>query len=139
MKVKFVKDGHEEVVDIDELKDDGISIVDEVKETYRKHKNKNRIKSKICAITPFLCAIAYVLMGSLGGWWHPGWLVFLLIPIVPSILYCHKNNIKSYIVDTLCLILCIGYFVVGFVLHIWHPTWVVFLLIPVLHILFDKD
>lgn len=140
MKVKFVKDGHEEYIDIDEIKDkDGISISEEKEDNYKKHRSANKVKGKICAITPFVCTIAYVLMGSLAGLWHPGWLIFLLIPVVPSILYFHKNNVKSYIVDAICLILCVGYFVVGFVWHIWHPTWVVFLLIPVLHILFDKD
>lgn len=140
MKVKYVKDGVEEVIDIDEIKNkEGVSFMDDIDNKIMERKKKNRIKGKICAITPFICVIAYVLMGTLANLWHPGWIVFFLIPAVPTILYSHKNNVQSYIVDVICMLIFIGYFVVGFVFKIWHPTWVAFLLIPVLHILFDKD
>ncbi len=119
MKFKFKK-----FVNFDEMQE----------ENEMKFKN-NTIKNKICAITPFLCTIAYVLMGSLANLWHPGWLIFLLIPIVPIMLYTHK---KKIVVDVINLIIFISYFVVGFIFDIWHPTWVVFLLIPVVEILFGS-
>ncbi|MGI5896959.1 MAG: helix-turn-helix domain-containing protein [Oscillospiraceae bacterium] len=30
---------------------------------------------------PIVVAIVYLLLGFLGGWWHPGWLVFLTVPV----------------------------------------------------------
>ncbi|WP_172135295.1 helix-turn-helix domain-containing protein [Adlercreutzia sp. ZJ473] len=30
---------------------------------------------------PVACALFYLLTGCLFGWWHPGWLVFLTIPL----------------------------------------------------------
>ena len=30
---------------------------------------------------PIICTIAYLLMGFVWGLWHPGWLVFMIIPI----------------------------------------------------------
>lgn len=30
---------------------------------------------------PVACAIIYLIMGFVFGWWHPGWVIFLTIPI----------------------------------------------------------
>lgn len=30
---------------------------------------------------PVLVTVVYLLLGFLGNWWHPGWLVFLTIPL----------------------------------------------------------
>lgn len=30
---------------------------------------------------PVLVVIVFLLLGFLGGWWHPGWMVFLTIPL----------------------------------------------------------
>lgn len=30
---------------------------------------------------PVACALLYLLTGCLFGWWHPGWLIFLTIPL----------------------------------------------------------
>ena len=97
------------------------------------------VKKIILMLSLLVCLIAYIVIGILLNLWHPGWIIFFLIPAVPTILYSHKNNIQSYIVDVICMLIFIGYFVVGFVFKIWHPTWVAFLVIPVLLILFDKD
>ena len=31
---------------------------------------------------PVMITIIYLLLGFMCGWWHPGWLIFLLIPII---------------------------------------------------------
>lgn len=128
MKIKFKNWGFKKVINIDDIQEE--------ENEMKYERNNNTIKHKICAVTPYLCTIAYVLMGSLGKLWHPGWLVFLLIPIVPVILYLHK---KTLVVDIINLIIFFSYFVIGFIFDIWHPTWVVFLLIPVIEILFGSD
>lgn len=30
---------------------------------------------------PVLCTIIFICLGTFGGWWHPGWVVFLTIPL----------------------------------------------------------
>ena len=43
-------------------------------------------------IVPVLCIVAYMLMGFLGGWWHPGWVVFFAIPLY----YQTVSAVKKY-------------------------------------------
>lgn len=85
-------------------------------------------KSRIIAATPFICLIVYLILGFAWGLWHPGWLVFLLIPIVP-VLFEKKTLISLY--PMICGII---YLVMGCVLHWWHPGWIIFLTIPVVEI-----
>lgn len=73
--------------------------------------------------------VAYILLGALFNTWHPGWLLFLLIPLWHSFWEAvRKENahIFAYPVLTVVLFLCMGFF-----FHLWHPSWVVFLTIPV--------
>lgn len=73
-------------------------------------------------------AVLYVILGACFNAWHPGWLLFLLIPIweslVPAIM--HKKPARvAYPVIMALLYLCLGFF-----WGLWHPGWVVFLTIP---------
>lgn len=84
----------------------------------------------ICVIT-----IIYVLLGAFKSWWHPAWLLFLLIPIVDSVIKCiKKKNITKFAFPVVCALvyLCFGIFAGN-----WHPSWVVFLTIPVFYGLAD--
>jgi len=85
------------------------------------------VRAKIIAITPFLCVIAYLLIGYISGVWFPTLSIFLAIPFV-SILF---NKPLKYIYPLLCIII---YIVLGFV-WCWHPTWIIFLTIPIYFIL----
>lgn len=40
---------------------------------------------------PVLVVFVYLLLGMLGGWWHPGWMVFLTIPIYYGIVDSMKS------------------------------------------------
>lgn len=73
-------------------------------------------------------SILYIAIGV--GWnaWHPGWLLFLLVPIWHSLVAAveRKNaNCFAYPVFVTLVYLCLGFF--GF---FWHPGWVVYLTIP---------
>lgn len=73
-------------------------------------------------------SILYIAIGV--GWnaWHPGWLLFLLVPIWHSLVVAveRKNaNCFAYPVFVTLVYLCLGFF--GF---FWHPGWVVYLTIP---------
>ena len=76
-----------------------------------------------------LILVMYLCIGIFWGAWHPGWLLFLLVPLWHSFVEAvkHRNPyIFAYPVLAALLFLCIGIF-----WGAWHPGWVVFLTIPV--------
>lgn len=94
-----------------------------------------QLKYKIIAATPLFCLILFLILGFADDFgfsskplWHPGWVVFLLIPIVPMILGVKQITI-SY--TTICVII---FLLIGFIFDKWHPGWIVFLTIPLVHI-----
>lgn len=73
--------------------------------------------------------IAYIIIGCIWSAWHPGWLLFFLVPIWYSLAEAieKKNaNCFAYPVLVVLIYLCLGLF-----WFLWHPGWVVFLTIPV--------
>ncbi len=91
-----------------------------------------------------LICILYVIIGTLFQAWHPGWLLFLLIPLWYSFVSAvkHENaNLFAYPVLATLLFLSAGFF-----WGIWHPGWIIFLTIPLYYTLIpyfvgeeDKD
>ncbi len=53
--------------------------------------NKKR-KNAIGTIASLICTITYLYISFIYGLWHPGWLVFLLIPIVYALLDYFEAN-----------------------------------------------
>lgn len=75
-----------------------------------------------------VASVAYIVMGICFGLWHPGWLIFLLVPVISSLMHavrCRNAKLFAYPVFVTFLFLYIG-----FVHFIWHPTWVVYITIP---------
>ncbi len=75
-----------------------------------------------------LLLIAYFVIGCKWNAWHPGWLLFLMIPIWYSLLEAiekKKPACFAYPVLATLVYLCLGIF-----RDAWHPGWVVFLTIP---------
>lgn len=75
-----------------------------------------------------LAIVSYIIIGVCFDLWHPGWLIFFLVPIISTFIHAvrnHNPNLFAYPILVLFIFLY-----VGFVYHIWHPTWVVFLTIP---------
>lgn len=83
---------------------------------------------------PVLVTIAFLLLGFLGGWWHPAWILFLTVPLYYSLVdvLLHKRSFHhfAYPVLTVVVFLLLGYF--GW----WHPGWLVFLTVPLYYALF---
>ena len=79
-----------------------------------------------------LCVVAYLLMGFLGNLWHPGWLIFLAIPVyhwgVDCIVHKRLRGLPTFAAAVISLAVYLG---IGFGLGAWHPGWVVFFAIPV--------
>lgn len=79
--------------------------------------------------------IVYIIIGCCFNLWHPGWLIFLLVPIVGSLIEAiQKRKPKKFAYPVLVLLV---YLYLGLVEYIWHPTWVLFLTIPVYYSLID--
>lgn len=97
-----------------------------------KWKNEHKHRS-IWSSFPYLiiCFLGYLGMGFFANLWHPGWLIFLTIPLFYGLVEAiQKRNINKFPYSILAVLvfLCIGFFA-----NIWHPTWVVFLTIPIYH------
>lgn len=77
---------------------------------------------------PILSIITFLLLGFLGGWWHPGWVVFFAIPLYPTLTKAISRRdprLFAWPVFTVPVYILLGHFG-GW----WHPGWVIFLTIP---------
>lgn len=78
---------------------------------------------------PVAVAFAYLVLGFVFNLWHPGWIIFLTIPLyylpaaqrTPLRLLCNP------------VMITIIYLLLGCFCNLWHPGWLVFLLIPILN------
>lgn len=81
-------------------------------------------------VTPILCTIAYLILGfTTPNGWAWGWILFFLVPIVPSLVSAIRHRRPSnfaYPVFVSAL-----YLVAGMCFDRWHPEWIIFLTIPV--------
>lgn len=93
---------------------------------------------------PIFAVLLYLAIGYFLHAWHPGWLVFLLIPIyyqLAAALTVRKPKARLLTIPVPEIVLLIFLFF-GVVCRIWHPTWFLFLLIPLYYWLvacFYKD
>lgn len=102
---------------------------------YFKKKDKTKyeiITDRIISATPLICLIIYLFLGFEKQLWHPGWVIFLAIPVVPLILK-PKGFKAAYPLFVLIIYLLLGFFI-----NWWHPGWIIFLTIPVFYILFPE-
>lgn len=86
---------------------------------------------------PVLCALIYLLIGFLWNLWHPGWLVFLTIPIYYTFEGCMygTGNFKTALKATWPVCCAMIFLVLGCVWGLWHPGWLVFLTVPIIECL----
>ena len=73
---------------------------------------------------PVWITVLYLVLGFVFGLWHPGWLVFLTVPIH----YMHFDSQWERLTNPVTVTLI--YLVLGFFFGLWHPGWLVFLAIP---------
>ena len=86
-------------------------------------------QKRVVAATPLISLLIFLFLGFFYDLWNPGWLVFLLIPIVPFLVGLKQIRITF---PFLVFVAYIGIGVAGY----WHPGWIIFLLIPIQNILF---
>lgn len=82
-----------------------------------------------------IALVIYIIIGCVFGMWHPGWLIFLLVPIIGSAIQAFKEKRLSCFCYPLLVVFI--FLFAGFIYSAWHPMWVVFLTIPVYYELFD--
>lgn len=78
---------------------------------------------------PVFIAFVYLFIGFVFRWWHPGWMLFLTIPLyyLPE----HERTPLRLLGNP--VMITIIYLLLGFMCGWWHPGWLVFLLIPVIN------
>lgn len=100
-----------------------------------------KIQGALCSAVVFTGIIAYLLLGIIGRYWHPHWVImpisaFLsgLIGIAFDIFNPKKREIKAArgenpykgaICGTVVLLCAITYLLLGALLGLWHPLWII--------------
>ncbi len=113
----------------------------DVEEIFNTLKYEYELKSdshkgdKLVRVMPFIAIILFFGLGFGYDLWHPGWLVFLLVPSTSIIVKSIQRPGDFYLAPIMPFISLVTFFVLGFVFSAWHPAWIVFLLIPMVAIL----
>ncbi len=84
---------------------------------------------------PIFITFLYLCLGVFGNLWHPGWLLFLTIPVY----YLPERYKTPRALLTSPVVVVIIYLILGFYLDLWHPGWLIFFAIPLFNSFFNKD
>lgn len=88
--------------------------------------------SSIISIAPLISVVLYLMLGFLFDLWHPGWLIFFLVPSVVLVFFVFRDDITMGFLAIIPFLIIISYFFVGFYFGLWHPTWLIFILLPMI-------
>ena len=77
---------------------------------------------------PIFVTLAYLILGFMFHKWHPGWIIFLTIPLY----YLPDSEREPIRLLGNPVMVTIIYLLLGCFCNAWHPGWLVFLLIPLL-------
>ncbi len=92
--------------------------------------------TKFIAAAPLLAVIIYMLLGFLLDAWHPGWLIFFIIP-VSAILFTPYRKAKLVALSPFIAITI--FILLGtYVPHVYTYGWIIFLIIPLFGIFARK-
>ena len=85
-----------------------------------------------------LAVAVYLLLGFLWNLWHPGWLVFLAVPVVDSAVevVTERKSWRHFAYPVLAVLV---FLMLGFFGGWWVWCWMVFLTIPLYYALFPKE
>lgn len=88
---------------------------------------------RITAATSIICSIAYLILGfTTPGGWACGWILYFLVPIVPSLISAIRYRRPSRFAYP--VLVTALYLVAGMCFGRWHPEWVIFLTVPIYYI-----
>ena len=100
----------------------------------KEKRKRNKLSKKISKAMPLLALTAFLILGFCKNAWHPGWVVFLSIPLTEVVLSVFKKEGKAKYVSIAFIVSVIVYIALGFCLNAWHPGWLVFFLVPIISI-----
>lgn len=98
--------------------------------------NEHKTLDKLSNIMPLLCTATYLLLGFWLGIWHPGWVIFLFIPLWTSLISAIKNKNLQFFSYPIFVVMI--YILLSSIFHIWHPLWIIFLTIPIFYMISSK-
>ena len=78
---------------------------------------------------PVVVTVAYLALGFCFNLWHPGWIIFLTIPLF----YLPDRERRPLRLLGNPVMVTIIYLLLGTQCNWWHPGWLVFFLIPLLN------
>ncbi|MFV0395364.1 MAG: helix-turn-helix transcriptional regulator [Coprobacillaceae bacterium] len=81
-----------------------------------------------------LVTVAYIFLGIEYNAWHPGWLLFGIIPIFHSIISAFRHRNIMRFAYPVAVLMFVEYF--GFMEGTWYPYWLSILTIPVFYSVF---
>ena len=58
-----------------------------------------RIKGVPTVLSVLVSVLGFLLLGFIGNLWHPGWLIFFLIPITASLEYFFSGGLRGKVND----------------------------------------
>jgi len=91
--------------------------------------------NRIVALMPFISLIVFFVLGLGFDLWHPGWIVFLSIPMTAIIVNVFDRSSMNGFIALSPFVALIAFLILGFAYDLWHPGWLVFFVIPLLGIL----
>lgn len=99
-------------------------------------KNKNNVHPLLHALLPVGIALLYILIGfTFDTGWAIGWILFLLIPIIETLI--NAINTKDASKFAYPVFLAAIFLFTGMMWGWWHPMWVVFVTIPAYYAIAD--
>lgn len=107
----------------------------EAEKDLRPKKNYAAVRSAVNSVCAIGVTAVYLALGFTLHLWHPGWLLFFLIPTVATLaeaILKRKPSHFAYPIPITAVFL-----LVGLTRGVWHPTWLLFLTIPVFYIIAD--
>lgn len=96
--------------------------------SYFDHKAREKERARHKFPYPILVTIAYLVLGFVFHAWHPGWIIYLTIPLfyLPASQRTPLRLLGNPVMITII------YFLLGCFCNLWHPGWLIFLAIPLL-------
>lgn len=84
---------------------------------------------------PVIVVIVYLLIGFYLDMWHPGWMLFMTVPMYYTAIEGDHFNLNRIPYP---LMVATIYLIIGFAWDWWHPGWMIFLTIPLYYTMMGK-
>lgn len=98
-------------------------------------KVKNKGPKSASGLIFLIGVLLYCILGACFNLWHPSWLIFLLLPVIVSLVQAiHRRNWRIFAYPLFVVFL---FLLIGFTSRKWHPAWILFITIPLYYILGD--